>query len=349
MIKVLIVDDSALIRKVLTDILKEDKEIDIVGTARNGKDALEKIPLLNPDIITLDVEMPIMDGLTTLKNIMSTYKLPVIMISSLTKEGADLTLKALDEGAVDFIPKPKNIFNMSESDIKREIIDKIKIGAKTKVEVNTNLSSLIRPTFSSDKKLIKIKKDFSHIVAIGTSTGGPRALQNILPLLPHDINASIVVVQHMPPKFTKSLADRLNSMSNINIKEAEEGDILNRGWCYIAPGDYHMEVVKEGGSLVIRLNQEPPTMGLRPTVDILMKSVASIEEYAKTGVILTGMGSDGAKGISEMKRKDSYTIAQDESTSVVFGMPKSSIATNNIDEILPLNKIANRIINIVGV
>jgi two-component system chemotaxis response regulator CheB len=349
MIKVLIVDDSALIRKVLTDILKEDKEIDIVGTARNGKDALEKIPLLNPDIITLDVEMPIMDGLTTLKNIMSTYKLPVIMISSLTKEGADLTLKALDEGAVDFIPKPKNIFNMSGSDIKREIIDKIKIGAKTKVEVNTNLSSLIRPAFPSDKKLIKIKKDFSHIVAIGTSTGGPRALQNILPLLPHDINASIVVVQHMPPKFTKSLADRLNSMSNINIKEAEEGDILNRGWCYIAPGDYHMEVVKEGGSLVIRLNQEPPTMGLRPTVDILMKSVASIEEYAKTGVILTGMGSDGAKGISEMKRKDSYTIAQDESTSVVFGMPKSSIATNNIDEILPLNKIANRIINIVGV
>lgn len=349
MIKVLIVDDSALIRKVLTDILKEDKEIDIVGTARNGKDALEKIPLLNPDIITLDVEMPIMDGLTTLKNIMSTYKLPVIMISSLTKEGADLTLKALDEGAVDFIPKPKNVFNMSESDIKREIIDKIKIGAKTKVEVTTNLSSLVKPTFSSDKKLIKIKKDFSHIVTIGTSTGGPRALQNILPLLPHDINASIVVVQHMPPKFTKSLADRLNSMSNINIKEAEEGDILNRGWCYIAPGDYHMEVVKEGGSLVIRLNQEPPTMGLRPTVDILMKSVASIEEYAKTGVILTGMGSDGARGISEMKKRDSYTIAQDESTSVVFGMPKSSIATNNIDEILPLNRIANRIINIVGV
>ncbi|MBU5437686.1 chemotaxis response regulator protein-glutamate methylesterase [Tissierella sp. MSJ-40] len=349
MIKVLIVDDSALIRKVLTDILKEDKEIDIVGTARNGKDALEKIPLLNPDIITLDVEMPIMDGLTTLKNIMSTYKLPVIMISSLTKEGADLTLKALDEGAVDFIPKPKNVFNMSESDIKREIIDKIKIGAKTKVEVTTNLSSLVKPTFSSDKKLIKIKKDFSHIVAIGTSTGGPRALQNILPLLPHDINASIVVVQHMPPKFTKSLADRLNSMSNINIKEAEEGDILNRGWCYIAPGDYHMEAVKEGGSLVIRLNQEPPTMGLRPTVDILMKSVASIEEYAKTGVILTGMGSDGARGISEMKKRDSYTIAQDESTSVVFGMPKSSIATNNIDEILPLNRIANRIINIVGV
>lgn len=348
MIKVLIVDDSALIRKILTDILISDSEISVVGTARNGQEALDKMEALKPDIVTLDIEMPLMDGLTTLKHIVSKYKLPVIMISSLTSEGAELTLKALDEGAVDFLPKPTNIFSLSQFDIKREIIEKIKAGARANSYAKETVEKSKITKVLQNKLNIKYER-FDNIVAIGTSTGGPRALQALIPELPSDINASIVIVQHMPPKFTKSLADRLNSISNIKIKEAEDGDILSRGWGYIAPGDYHMTVVRESSNLVIRLNKEPQVMGLRPTVDKLMESVAKIDGYLKTGIILTGMGSDGTNGVVKMKESGSLTIAQDESTSIVYGMPKSAIATNCIDIILPLNKIANEIIKKVGV
>lgn len=348
MIKVMIVDDSALIRKLLTDILEADKEIQVVGTARNGKEALDKINTLKPDIITLDVEMPVMDGLTTLKHIVSQHKIPVIMISSLTQHGANLTLEALEKGAVDFLPKPTNIFSLNQNSIKKEIIDKVKTSSRTKVDVLDPYRPIKRT-----KVDIPIrnggKRDFNNILAIGTSTGGPRALQTILPQLPSNINAALVIVQHMPPKFTKSLSDRLNTTSNIRIKEAEEGDILQRGYGYIAPGDYHMTIVKETNNLVVRLNQDPQMMGLRPTVDILMESVSKIRGYSKLGIILTGMGSDGAKGITQMKNSNSYTIAQDESTSVVYGMPKAAIATNCIDEVLALDRIANRIISKVGV
>lgn len=348
MIRVMIVDDSALIRKLLTDILRADKEIIVVGTARNGKDALEKIKRFNPDIITLDVEMPVMDGLTTLKHIVSEYKIPVIMISTLTQHGANLTLKALEEGAVDFLQKPTNIFGLNQNEVKIEIINKIKAAAKTKVNI-IDICTPIKGRKINHGENLNIKEKFSNILAIGTSTGGPRALQNLLPQLPGNINATLVIVQHMPPKFTKSLADRLNATSNINVKEAEEGDILERGWGYIAPGDYHMTIVKEFDNLVVRLNQGPKVMGLRPTVDILMESVSKIKKYSKLGIILTGMGSDGAKGIKQMKESNSYTIAQDEATSVVYGMPKAAITSNCIDTILPIDKIADRIISKVGV
>lgn len=348
MIKVLIVDDSVLIRKILTDILKTDNEVLVVGTARNGKEALEKIETLKPDIITMDIEMPLMDGITTLKHIVSRFKLPVIMISSLTSEGAELTLKALDEGAIDFLPKPSNIFGLNQADIKAEIIEKIKIGSKSRIDIKKPTKVLAKPEIQTEK-LKKTYEDFNSIVVIGTSTGGPRALQALIPEIPNDINAAIVIVQHMPAKFTKSLADRLNSTSNIQIKEAEDGDIISKGCGYIAPGDYHMTIVKESKNLVVRLNKDPQVMGLRPTVDILMESVANINGYSKVGVILTGMGSDGTKGIVKMKNSGSYNIAQDESTSVVYGMPKSAIASNCIDEILPLDKIALRITNKVGV
>lgn len=348
MIKVLIVDDSALIRKILTDILKTDSEILVVGTAKNGREALDKIEILKPDIITMDIEMPLMDGITTLKHVVTRFKLPVIMISSLTSEGAELTLKALDEGAVDFLPKPSNIFSLNQDDIKTEIINKIKIGSESKIDIKKPIKNL-RNLKIQQEKIKKIEEDFNSIVVIGTSTGGPRALQTLIPEIPNDINATIVIVQHMPAKFTKSLAERLNLTSNIQIKEAEEGDILSRGCGYIAPGDYHMTIVKESTNLVVRLNKEPQIMGLRPTVDILMESVAKINGYSKIGVILTGMGSDGTKGIIEMKKSGSYNIAQDEATSVVYGMPKAAIASNYIDEILPLDKIAFKIINKVGV
>lgn len=351
MIKVMIVDDSALIRKLLTDILQMDKEIQVVGTARNGQEALDKISTLNPDVITLDVEMPVMDGLTTLKHIVAKYKIPIIMISTLTQHGTDLTLEALEEGAVDFLPKPTNVFSLKQTDIKREIIDKVKASTRTKVGI-LKPYKLHKPL---DRKPIDrfinlgVKEDFDNIIVIGTSTGGPRALQSLLPELPSNINATIVIVQHMPPKFTKSLSDRLNTTSNIRIKEAEEGDILKRGWGYIAPGDYHMAIVKEHNNLVVRLNQSSHIMGLRPAVDILMESVSKIINYSKLGIILTGMGSDGAKGIVQMKGANSFTIAQDEYTSVVYGMPKAAVATKCIDEVLPLDEIANRIISKVGV
>ncbi|MCK9443591.1 MAG: chemotaxis response regulator protein-glutamate methylesterase [Tissierellaceae bacterium] len=347
MIRVLIVDDSALIRRILTDILQSDDEIKVIGTAKDGKDALEKIEILKPDIVTLDVEMPLMDGLTTLKLIVAKYEIPVIMISSLTQEGADLTLRALDEGAVDFLPKPTNVFNLGQKDSKLEIIEKVKAGAKCKLS-STQPIKRVGAIKVSKRDFKVLEKGFSNIVAIGTSTGGPRALQTLVPQIPSNINASIVIVQHMPPKFTKSLADRLDSISNIRIKEAEDGDIIQRGNGYIAPGDYHLTLVKENNNLVIRLNQEPQVMGLRPTVDIMMRSIAKISGYSKIGVILTGMGSDGMIGIKEIKESGGYTIAQDEYTSVVFGMPKAAIATNCIDEVLPIESIGDKIISKVG-
>lgn len=348
MIKILIVDDSALIRKILTDIFDSDEELSVVGTAKNGKEALEKIEILKPDIITLDIEMPVMDGITTLKYIVAKYSIPVIMISSLTTEGAEQTLTALDEGAFDFLPKPTNVFSLSQIDIKNQFIEKIKAGVKSKY-CNKELANDIKINVVSKKIKTEIIRDFNSLVAIGTSTGGPRALQALIPELPENLNCALLIVQHMPPKFTKSLASRLDSISNIRIKEAEEGDIVSRGCGYIAPGDFHMTVTKEPNGLTIRLNKEPQVMGLRPTVDMMMESIANITSYRKIGVILTGMGSDGTKGIVKMKKSGSYTIAQDESSSVVYGMPKSAIATNCIDDVLPLDKIANIIIDKVGV
>ncbi|HSH35244.1 chemotaxis response regulator protein-glutamate methylesterase [Schnuerera sp.] len=349
MIKVLIVDDSPFIRKILTDIFNEDKEIFVIGEAKNGKEALEKIPLLKPDIVTLDIEMPIMDGITTLEQIIKNYNLPVIMISNLTKEGATLTLDALDKGAIDFIPKPKNIFSISGKMAKVEMINKIKIAAKSEPKIGYVHKTSLKPLSKYPIVDSTGKKNFEYIVTIGTSTGGPRALQDVLPLLDENINGTIVVVQHMPPKFTKSLADRLNNLSKIKVREGENGDRLERGTCYIAPGDFHMEVVKKSSDYFIQLNKTPAVKGLRPSVDVLMESVAKIKGLKKLGVIMTGMGSDGTNGIVQIKESKGITIAQDKDSSIIFGMPKSAIDTKSIDMIVPLNKIAHEIMSIVGV
>lgn len=334
-------------RKILIDMLKEDKEIIVVGEAGNGKEALKKIPLLKPDVITLDIEMPIMDGITTLKEITKSYNIPVIMISSLTTEGATLTLKALEEGAVDFIPKPKDIFNTKNNRLKIEISYKIKEASKIKSKYIKR--DTVKPSKRYLSKPSTLVKEFQYVVAIGTSTGGPRALQSVLPLLSPKMNASIVVVQHMPPKFTKSLSDRLNVLSSINIKEGEEGDVLKRGCCYIAPGDYHMTVEFINDEYIIKLNRDKPIKNLRPAADVLMQSVAKLNRLEKVGVIMTGMGSDGSKGIIEIKKANGHTIAQDEKSSIVFGMPKLAIETDCIDKIITLNSIANEIMSIVGV
>ncbi|QQY80716.1 two-component system chemotaxis response regulator CheB [Keratinibaculum paraultunense] len=348
MIKLMIVDDSLFMRRILRDALKEDDDIIVVGEARNGKEALEKIPILKPDVITLDIEMPIMDGITTLKHIVDKYSIPVVMISSLTEDGAYHTLKALEIGAIDFITKPKNIFEMSSEFIKYEITDKIKAAAVSKVKKDYSIK--FKPKITGQEDLVLNKNvEYDYIIAIATSTGGPRALQDVIPLFPKNINGTILVVQHMPANFTKSLADRLNSLSHVVVKEGEEGETLKRGYCYIAPGDYHMRVVPKGNQNIIRLSKEPPIKGLRPAADLLMESVAEIEGYKKIGVIMTGMGSDGAKGIVKIKNANGYTIAQDETTSVVFGMPKSAIKTKHVDKIVPLNNIAHEIMSIVGV
>lgn len=351
MIKVLIVDDSAFIRKVIKDILEIDKEIEVVGLARNGKEALEKIPILNPDVITLDIEMPVMDGIETLREIVNKYKIPVIMLSSLTTEGADLTLKALEIGAVDFVQKPKNVFNVS-SEIERDLfIEKIKIASKSnfKIDERINKERIIEKKEEKVSKLRYKNESFGYIVAIGTSTGGPRALQQIIPKMPENINAAIVIVQHMPPGFTRSLANRLDTLSHIKVKEGEDGEKLRKGCCYVAPGDFHMSIVQKDKEFFINLDKNPPISGLRPAVDVLMESVSKLNNIDKLGVILTGMGSDGAKGIVEMKKANSYIIAQDEKSCVVFGMPKSAINTRSVDLVLPLEKIGDEIINRVGV
>lgn len=348
MIKVLIVDDSPLMRKILGDILRGDKDIHIVGEAKNGKEALYKIPLLKPDLITLDIEMPIMDGITALEKIVKLYNLPVVMISSLTMEGAALTLDALDKGAVDFIQKPKNIFSMNKEQIKLEIIDKIKMAAKSKVNIEYRIKAL-KP-FKDYSRIVKDREGkFEYIVAIGTSTGGPRALQAVLPLFPENINASFVIVQHMPPKFTKSLADRLDTLSNIRVKEGENGEVLQQGYCYIAPGDFHMKVVEKEGDYIIELNKEPAIKGLRPAVDVLMESVAKLRDLKKIGVIMTGMGSDGANGVTNLKKNNGYIIAQNQETSVVFGMPKAAIDTGYVDRVVPLSDIAYEVMKKMGV
>ena len=350
MIKVLAVDDSAFMRKLLSDMFAAEKDFMIVDTARNGKDAIEKVKKLKPDIVTMDIEMPIMDGITALEIIMKETPVPVVMVSSLTKEGALATLRALELGAVDFIAKTSGpISNLA--DIRIELL------AKCRTAANVNISQLTRKKqrdlsvdtiFSLAQKPIIGKAIEEKIVAIGTSTGGPRALQEIITKLPAGLPCPVVIVQHMPPGFTKSLSERLNSLSALAVKEAEQNDILSPGKVFIAPGDYHMILEREGGKTLIKLNQKPPIGGHRPSVDPMMDSVAKIYGSHAVGVILTGMGHDGSQGIQAIKQCNGYTIAEDQSTCVVFGMPKSAIEIGAIHKVLPLPAIAAEIVKAVA-
>lgn len=349
-IKVLIVDDSAFMRKIITDMLNLDDEIQVVGTAKNGKEAMEKIVKLTPDVVTLDVEMPIMNGIDTLQMIMNENPIPVIMISSITKEGAEATLKALSYGAVDFITKPSSLFKMNTEDIAINVTEKIKIAAKIN-SANNNWAKIMQPV---DRKKMKpdskLEGNIHKIVAIGTSTGGPRALQEIIPYIAADIPASFLIVQHMPKGFTKSLAERLNSLSQINVKEAENDEIIKPGYAYIAPGNFHMKLIQSGHlTHKIKLTTEDAVSGHRPSVDMMMNSLADLGLHNLIGVILTGMGADGAEGMKKIKEQNGYTIAQDENTCIVYGMPKIAVGLNCIDAILPINEIAARIMKVVGV
>ncbi len=339
-LRVMVVDDSAFIRFSMIQQLNEDPEIQVVGSASNGREALRLIPQLKPDVITLDVEMPHLDGLSTLREIMKHFPRPVIMVSSLTKEGASETVQALMLGAVDFISKPDSTLDIRIT--MAEIIAKIKLAAKAKVKHATSyrLKTIGSPATSQPEKTIRPYSRLAPVILIGSSTGGPGALSEIIPALPSNLPSPIVIVQHMPAGFTRSLSERLNSLSNLTVKEAEPGDQLMVGQVLVAPGGFHLTLDDDER---VTLNQKPAVHGVRPAVDVTLNSLN--KHYGKNmiGVILTGMGSDGALGMSILHSAGGCVIVEHESTCVVWGMPRSVVEAGAASFILPRPKIAKAI------
>lgn len=344
-IRVLVVDDSALMRKMIPMIICADDSIEVVGTAMDGEFALKKIGELRPDVITLDVDMPRMDGLAALRLIVRDFGIPVILVSSLTKEGAETTLKGLEIGAFDFLPKPKDAISVHIAEIAHELIEKIKAA-----------SSCRRP--NREPQTVRQKQPLSPVmplrqlsagtvVAIGISTGGPQALAEILPVIPGDFPAGIVIVQHMPEGFTDLFAKRLDSMCNIRVKEACSGDIISPGKAFIAPGGKHLKVKKTAFGLVTVLSQSPPVSGHRPSATVLFNSVAEELGSSAIGVIMTGMGDDGVEGLARIRENGGVTVAQDEETSVIYGMPKVAAEKGYADMILGLYEIVPGLVNIM--
>ncbi|WP_435052252.1 protein-glutamate methylesterase/protein-glutamine glutaminase [Geoanaerobacter pelophilus] len=346
-IKVLIIDDSAVIRALLTEILNEAPDIEVVGSAPDPIFAKNKIISLMPDVITLDVEMPRMDGLTFLEELMRTNPLPVVMVSSLTQKACNTTLRALELGAIDYVTKPSIDISEGLADLGNEIVRKVKIAAKARVRRSTlpiAQPAAPRPAVSSldTSKMATTDK----LIAIGASTGGTQAITEVIMGMPESV-AGIVIVQHMPPLFTKSFAVRLNDMARVQVKEAEHGDRVLRGTAYIAPGGKHMAVRRNGAMYYIELSDGPPVNYVKPAVDILFRSVALHAGRNAVGAVLTGMGEDGARGLKEMRDRGAVTFAQDEATSVVFGMPKKAIEMGAAERVLPLPQIARALMDAI--
>lgn len=350
MVRILIVDDSAFMRNALTNMLSSDPEIKIVGTAKDGLEAIDKVASLKPDIVTMDVEMPRMDGITALRHIMEKTPVPVIMVSSITTEGAKVTLDALDYGAVDFIPKNLSELSVNIIKIKEILIDKIKQIARKGV-----IKRVARPAVSGKPlEMPRIMPVMTtgerriNIVSIGTSTGGPKALQEIIPKLPRDFPAPIVIAQHMPPNFTGPFAERLNQLSRITVKEAVEGETLKPGVALVAPGGGHMRVIRKRTlETVVSISENKEDFIYRPSVDALMQSVAEFYPGRALGVMLTGMGHDGLNGMTAMKKTGARIFAQNEDTCVVYGMPKAIVDAGLADKVLPIEEMAGEIINSV--
>lgn len=363
--KLLIVDDSAFMRKLISDFFEGNSKVEVIGTARNGSDAIKKIKELRPDVVTMDIEMPIMNGLDALKEIMETCPVPVIMLSSTTKQGAEHTLQAMEYGAVDFVTKPSGTISLDLHKVKEELVHKVENAAnipifKLRKTAGTNvafdnpiINTTVKHRQQEDKiGIVQLNKQLKtwnsnskKIVLIGTSTGGPRALQNVITKLPATINVPILIVQHMPPGFTKSLAERLNQLSNITVKEAEHGEVLQNGTAYIAPGGYHLKLRKVSSSFEIVLdNVEPPRSGHRPAVDVMFEEVSKYNDFDKIAVIMTGMGHDGSKGLVSLKKTgNTIAIAESENSCIVFGMPKAAIETELVDEVVDVHHIAQTI------
>lgn len=351
-IRVLVVDDSAMMRKVLSEIVNSDPQCTAVGVAAHGRIALAKIPQVNPDLITLDVEMPEMDGMTTLLELRKTYpKLPVIMVSNFTQAGAAVTLKALSNGATDYVSKPTCDSATEASNILREqLIPKIKLYCKHLLS-REETPSLAAPAPRAPKAAsgLPAAKKCSRVdvVCIGVSTGGPNALNEVFSNVLQPVPVPIVIVQHMPPVFTRALADRLNTVkSSVQFHEGEEGMEIEAGHAYIAPGGKHMEVRREGVRVVLRLHEGPPENSCRPAVDVMFRSIPAVYGGNILAVILTGMGQDGLNGCEVIAEVGGRIIAQDEASSVVWGMPSFIVKGGFADHVLPLDEVAARILQI---
>lgn len=344
----MIVDDSAFMRKVISDIVNRSDRLEVIGTARNGKDGLKKIRELRPDVITLDVEMPEMDGLETLEKVMQDHSIPVVMLSSTTKDGAAVTVEALRRGAVDFIAKTSGAISLDIHTIEKEIQTKLVRAAQVNVD-----HQLVQKQSGNDlAKTPTLQPSFRHkqsLICIGVSTGGPKALQQLIMGFPKVLHAPVVIVQHMPAHFTKSLAERLNELADVEVREARHGEIIRNGVVYIAPGDYHLRVRKIGRVLALETDQSEPDRGHRPSVNRLFESVAAIKNINKIAVILTGMGSDGTEGAKKMKKADpsSVIIAESIETALIYGMPKSIAEQVDGHHIRRLDEMASTLVHLV--
>ncbi|CAG7602845.1 Protein-glutamate methylesterase/protein-glutamine glutaminase [Paenibacillus solanacearum] len=365
---VLVVDDSVFMRKIISDLISDDPAFRVVGTARNGKEGVEMVKRLNPHVVTLDIEMPEMNGLEALRVIMQEHPVPVIMLSSLTQEGAQETIQALESGAVDFVGKPSGSISLDLHKVKRLLLEKLHMAVKTKarqfaspIAPAPKLAPRPKPTpkpvfkaketanGSADPSVRERTAGFEHLIAIGTSTGGPRALHQVLSGFPEQFPAPVVIVQHMPPNFTRSLAQRLDSISHLRVVEAENGMSLEAGTAYVAPGGYHMCIARNGARAYrIHLTKEDPRSGHRPSVDVLFESLLPLKELKRHAVLMTGMGSDGARGMQALKRSGAVTtIAEAESTCIVYGMPRAAVELKCVTHILPQQDICGHLVQTV--
>lgn len=343
-IKVLVVDDSALMRQLVSEILANDPGIEVVGSAADPYGARDKIMTLKPDVLTLDVEMPRMDGLTFLSKLMASRPMPVVMVSSLTEKGCETTLKALELGAIDFVSKPKIDLSSGMASVGEEIIQKVKVAANAKVrrlQTDNSTQASHTPVATGDALINSTHK----VIAIGASTGGTEALSEVLCSLPPD-SPGIVAVIHMPPDFTRKFANRLDERCNLRVTEARDGDVILPGHVLLAPGNFHMEVRRGGAKYAVMVRSGDRVKQHRPSVDVLFQSAARFLGNNGIGVILTGMGDDGADGMLAMHNAGAATIAQDEASCVVFGMPKEAINRGGVDQIMPLKDIGSGMIEL---
>ncbi|ASN86246.1 chemotaxis-specific protein-glutamate methyltransferase CheB [Pectobacterium versatile] len=336
-IRVLCVDDSALMRQIMTEIINSHPDMEVVATAPDPLVARDLIKKFNPQVLTLDVEMPRMDGLDFLEKLMRLRPMPVVMVSSLTGKGSEITLRALELGAIDFVTKPQLGIREGMLAYSELIAEKIRMAAKARLPQRSAAAEPTRiiqhmPLLSSEK-----------LIAIGASTGGTEAIRHVLQPLP-PTSPALLITQHMPPGFTKSFAERLNKLCQITVKEAEDGERVLPGHAYIAPGARHLELARSGANYQVRLNDGPPVNRHRPSVDVLFRSVAQYAGRNAVGVILTGMGNDGAAGMLELHQAGAYTLAQNEASCVVFGMPREAIAMGGVDEVVDLHQVSQRML-----
>lgn len=334
-IRVLIVDDSALMRRLISDLIEAAPDFTVVGAARDGKEAIAMVEELSPNVVTMDVEMPVMDGLAALEQIMSRHPTPVVMLSSRTAHGADATLRSLELGAVDFVCKPSGSISLNIAEVRSLLLGKLRLAASA--HLMPPRSPAAKPHAFGAPMPRAGNAPADRLVVIASSTGGPRALEAIIPELPADLSAAVAVAQHMPAGFTRAMADRFRSFSDIDVREAVDGDALLPGAALIAPGGRHMIIDHRRR---VRITDDPPIWGVRPSADPLMTSAAEAYGSRCVGVILTGMGQDGVRGMTAIHRAGGITIAQDEATCVVYGMPRAAVEQGSVDLVAPLPDIA---------